>query len=96
LEYYYSKYSHDPRFNEDDKYVLKRIKNYQRIRVEVTEGVRNVCRRLGKNQFTLPSQAIGKSQPNREQRKVSEHAGTRLNASTASLLMIADDLVGGV
>jgi hypothetical protein len=48
------------------------------------------------NQFTLPTQATGKSQPNREQRKVSEHAGTRLNVSTASLLMIADDLVGGV
>jgi hypothetical protein len=64
--------------------------------VEVTEGARNLCRRLGKNQFTPPTQATGKSQPNREQRKVSEHAGTRLNVSTASLLMIADDLVGGV
>jgi hypothetical protein len=49
----------------------------------------------GKTQFTPQTQAIGKSQPNREQRKVSEHAGTRLNVSRASLLMIADDLVGG-
>jgi hypothetical protein len=60
------------------------------------EGTRNLCRRLGKNQFTPPTQATYKSQPNREQRQVSEHASTRLNVSTASLLMIADDLVGGV
>jgi pSer/pThr/pTyr-binding forkhead associated (FHA) protein len=73
-----------------------RIKRYQGIWVELTEGARNLYRRLGKNQFTPPTQATGKSQPNREQRKVSEHAGTRLNLSTASLLMIADDLVGGV
>jgi hypothetical protein len=64
--------------------------------VEVTEGARNLCRRLGKNQFIPPTQAIGKSQPNRVHRKVSEHAGTRLNVSTASLFMITDDLVGGV
>jgi hypothetical protein len=59
--------------------------------------VRGICAGdWEENQFTPPTQAIGKSQPNREQRKVSEHAGTRLNVSTASLLMIADDLVGGV
>jgi hypothetical protein len=47
-------------------------------------------------QFTPPTQATGKSQPNKKYRKVCEHAGTRLNVSTASLLMIAADLVGGV
>jgi pSer/pThr/pTyr-binding forkhead associated (FHA) protein len=79
-----------------NKYLSNRIKRYQGIQVEVMEGTRNLCRRLGKNQLTLPTQATGKSQPTREQRKVSEHAGTRLNVSIASLLMIADDLVGGV
>jgi hypothetical protein len=64
--------------------------------VEVTASARNLYCRLRKTQFTLPTQATGKSQPNREQKNVSEHAGTRLNISTASLLMIADDLVGGV
>jgi hypothetical protein len=59
-------------------------------------GCEESVQETGKNQFTPPTQATGKSQPNREQRKVSEHAGTRLNVSTASLLMIADDLVGGV
>jgi hypothetical protein len=79
-----------------NKYLSTRIKGYQGIQVEVTEGARNLGRRLGKHQFTSPTQATGKSQPNREQRKVSEHASTRLNVSTASLLMITDDLVGGV
>jgi hypothetical protein len=78
------------------KYFSNRIKGNQGIRVEVTEGARNLSRRLGKNQFTPSTQATGKSQSNREQRKVSEYTGTRLNVSTASLLMIADDLVGGV
>jgi hypothetical protein len=64
--------------------------------VEVKEVVRNLSRRLGKDQFTPQTQATGKSQPNRDQRKVSEHASTRLNISNASLLMIADDLVGGM
>jgi hypothetical protein len=64
--------------------------------VDVAEGASNLYRRLGKNQFTPPTQATGKSQPNREQRKVSEHASTRLKVSNTSLLMIADDLVGGV
>jgi hypothetical protein len=59
--------------------------------------VRGICARDSvEKQFTPPTQAIGKSLPNREQRKVSEHAGTRLNVSTASLLMIADDLGGGM
>jgi hypothetical protein len=49
-----------------------------------------------KTSLQSATQAIGKSQPNREQGKVSEHVGTRLNVSTACLLMIADDLVGGV
>jgi hypothetical protein len=85
-----------PDLTGTNKYLLNRIKRYQGIRMEVTEGARNLCRRLGKNQFTALTQATGKSQPNREQRKVSEHAGTRQNVSTASLLMIADDLVGAV
>jgi hypothetical protein len=47
LEYYYPKYSHDPRFNLN-KYLSNRIKCYQGIQVEVTEGARNLCRRLVK------------------------------------------------
>jgi hypothetical protein len=85
-----------PDLTGTNKSLSNRIKRYQEIQVEVTEGARNLCRRLGKNQITLPIQATGKSQPNREQRKFSEHAETRLNLSTASLLMIADDLVGEV
>jgi hypothetical protein len=93
LEYYYPKYSRDPRCNWDEQYLSNWITRYKRIQVEVTEGARNLCRRLGKKQFTPPTQATAKSRPNREQRQVSEHAGRRLNLSTASLLMIADDLV---
>jgi hypothetical protein len=59
--------------------------------------VPGICaRNWVENQFTLLTLAIGNSQPNKEHRKVSEYAGTRLNMSTVSLLMIADDLVGGV
>jgi hypothetical protein len=90
LEYYY------PDLTGTNKYLSIRIQGYQGIRVEVTEGARNLCRRLGKYHFTQPTEATGKSQPNREQRKVSEHVSTRLIISTASLLIIADDLVGGV
>jgi hypothetical protein len=85
-----------PDLTGTNKYLSIRIKRYQGILVEVTEGARNLSKRLGKNQFSPPTQATGTSQPNKEQRNVSEHAGTRLNVSTASLLMIADDLVGGV
>jgi hypothetical protein len=59
--------------------------------------VRGIC--IGdwiKTKFILPTQATGKNQPNRDQRMFSDHAGTRLKVSTASLLMIADDLLGGV
>jgi hypothetical protein len=70
--------------------------SFQTRVVKVMEGRRNLCRILGINQFTPPTQATGKSQPNRDPRKVSEHAGTRLNVLTASLLIIADDLVGDV
>jgi hypothetical protein len=42
----------------------------------------------------LRLQAIANQIENRE--KVSEHASTRLNVSTASLLMNVDDVVGGV
>jgi hypothetical protein len=79
-----------------NKYLSKRIKHFQEIWVEVMEGARNLCRRRGKNQFTLPTQATGKNQPNREQGKVSEHAGTGLNISTATQLIITDDLVRAV
>jgi hypothetical protein len=48
------------------------------------------------NQFTPPSQVTGNIQPNGKQRKVSEHASTRLKISNATLLMIADDLIGWV
>jgi hypothetical protein len=85
-----------PDLTGTNKYLSNRIKRYQGIRMEVTQGTRHLCRRLGQNQFTPPTQATGRSQPNREQRQVSDHASTRLNVSTATLLMIADDLVGGV
>jgi hypothetical protein len=49
-----------------------------------------------KNPLTPPTQARGKCPPNREEKKVSEHAITRLNISTASQLIIANDLVGVV
>jgi hypothetical protein len=75
---------------------VNRIQLYEGIRVEVMAGGRNLCRRLVKNQFTLPTQAIGKCKPKRDQRKVSENASTRLNLSTASLSMIVADLGGGV
>jgi hypothetical protein len=77
-------------------YLSNRIKRYQGIGVEVTDIKRHLGRTQGKHQFTPPTQAIGKSQPNREQRNISEHAGTRLNDATASLLIMVDDLVGVV
>jgi hypothetical protein len=69
LEYYYPKYSHDPRFNWDKQILVEQDKALPRIWVEVMR-VRGIC--AGdwvENQFTLPTQATGKSQPNREQRK---------------------------
>jgi hypothetical protein len=96
LEYYYPKYSRDPRFNWDEQILVEQDKALPRDPGGSNGGCEESVQETGKNQFTPPTQATGKSQPNREQRKVSEHAGTRLNVSTASLLMIADDLVGGV
>jgi hypothetical protein len=46
LEFYSPKYSLTPDLTRTNKYLLKRIKHYQEIWVEVIEGVRNVCWRL--------------------------------------------------
>jgi hypothetical protein len=78
------------------KYLSNRIMHYHGIWVQVMEGIRTLCRRLCKNQFTAPTQVNGKSQPNREQRKKSEPTNTRQNVSNASLLMMVDDFAGGV
>jgi hypothetical protein len=96
LEYFYPKYSRDPRFNWDEQILVEQDKALPRDPCGSNGGCEESVQETGKNQFTLPTQATGISQPNKEQRKVSEHVGTRLNDSTVSLLMIADDLGGGV
>jgi hypothetical protein len=93
FEYYYPKYSCDPIFNWDNKYMSNRIKRYQGIWVEIMASARNLYRRLVKNHFTPPTQVTGNCQPNREQRNVSEYAGTRRIISTAKLLCwMLDDI----
>jgi hypothetical protein len=57
-----------PDLTGTNKYLSSRVKCYQGIWVEVTQRARNLSRRLGKCHLTPPTQATGKSQPNREQR----------------------------